>query len=95
MNQLNVRMELQADSPAGVWAHHDQRMNNLLEKGDAEEGLNAAAAVSDDRIMKREQGGVSPDAFTRVTSAQRVLWFTLGLETEDLHRGDTFSDGGL
>jgi len=90
-NRLMVRMELQADFLAGVWAYHAQRMKNLLEQGDIEEGLNAAAAVGDDRIMKREQGYVVPDAFTHGTSAQRVRWFTLGLKTGDFHQGDTFA----
>jgi hypothetical protein len=90
-NQLMVRMELQADFLAGVWAYHAQRMKNLLEQGDIEEGMNAAAAVGDDRIMKREQGYVVPDAFTHGTSAQRVRWFTLGLKSGDIKQGDTFS----
>lgn len=90
-NRLMVRMELQADFLAGVWAYHAQRMKNLLEQGDIEEGINAAAAVGDDRIMKREQGYVVPDAFTHGTSEQRVRWFTLGLKTGDMHQGDTFA----
>ena len=90
-NQLMVRMELQADFLAGVWAYHAQRMKNLLEQGDIEEGINAAAAVGDDRIMKREQGYVVPDAFTHGTSAQRVHWFSLGFKTGDLRQGDTFA----
>jgi len=90
-NLLMVRMELQADFLAGVWAYHAQRMKNLLEQGDIEEGINAAAAVGDDRIMKREQGYVVPDAFTHGTSEQRVRWFTLGLKTGDMHQGDTFA----
>jgi predicted metalloprotease len=90
-NQLSVRVELQADFLAGVWAHHAQRMKNLLEEGDIEEGMNAAAAVGDDRIMKREQGYVVPDAFTHGTSAQRARWFTLGLKTGDIDQGDTFA----
>jgi uncharacterized protein len=90
-NQLLVRMELQADFLAGVWAYHAQRMKNLLEEGDIEEGMNAAAAVGDDRIMKREQGVVVPDAFTHGTSEQRARWFTLGLKTGDINRGDTFA----
>jgi len=90
-NRFLVRLELQADFLAGVWAHHAQRMKNILEAGDIEEGLNAAAAVGDDRIMKREQGTVVPDAFTHGTSAQRVRWFTLGFKTGDLSQGDTFA----
>ena len=94
-NRLLVRLELQADFFAGVWAHHAQRMKNLLEEGDIEEGLNAASAVGDDRIMKQQQGYVVPDAFTHGTSAQRVRWFTLGLKTGDLSQGDTFAAGEL
>ena len=90
-NRTLVRLELQADFLAGVWAHHAQRLKNILEAGDIEEGMNAAAAVGDDRIMKREQGVVVPDAFTHGTSAQRVRWFTLGFKTGDLHQGDTFA----
>jgi predicted metalloprotease len=90
-NRFMVRLELQADFLAGVWAHHAQRMKNILETGDIEEGLNAAAAVGDDRIMKREQGYVVPDAFTHGTSEQRVRWFTLGLKTGDMTQGDTFA----
>jgi predicted metalloprotease len=90
-NRYSVRLELQADFLAGVWAHHAQRLKNLLETGDIEEGINAAAAVGDDRIMKREQGYVVPDAFTHGTSAQRVRWFTLGFQTGDINQGDTFA----
>ena len=90
-NRLMVRLELQADFLAGVWAHHAQRMKNLLDEGDIEEGLNAASAVGDDRIMKQQQGYVVPDAFTHGTSAQRMRWFTLGLKTGDLTQGDTFA----
>jgi predicted metalloprotease len=90
-NRFMVRLELQADFLAGVWAHHAQRMKNILETGDIEEGLNAAAAVGDDRIMKRDQGYVVPDAFTHGTSEQRVRWFTLGLKTGDMTQGDTFA----
>jgi len=90
-NRVLVRLELQADFLAGVWAHHAQRMKNLLQEGDIEEGLNAASSVGDDRIMKQQQGYVVPDAFTHGTSAQRVRWFTLGLKTGDLRQGDTFA----
>jgi len=89
-NRLEVRLELQADFLAGVWAHHAQRMKNILEQGDIEEGLNAASSVGDDNVMKRTQGFVVPDAFTHGTSAQRVRWFTLGFRTGDVSRGDTF-----
>jgi predicted metalloprotease len=90
-NQMLVRLELQADFLAGVWAHHAQRMKNMLEEGDVEEGMNAASAVGDDRIMKQQQGYVVPDAFTHGTSAQRVRWFTKGLKTGDITLGDTFA----
>lgn len=89
-NRLLVRLELQADFLAGVWAHHAQRMKNLLEEGDIEEGMNAASSVGDDRIMKQQQGYVVPDAFTHGTSAQRVRWFTKGLKSGDITQGDTF-----
>jgi predicted metalloprotease len=89
-NQLMVRMELQADFLAGVWAHYAQRATDFIERGDIEEGINAAGAVGDDRIMKRTQGYVVPDAFTHGTSEQRARWFRKGLETGDLRQGDTF-----
>ncbi len=94
-NRVLVRLELQADFLAGVWAHHAQRMKNLLEEGDIEEGLNAASSVGDDRIMNRQQGYVVPDAFTHGTSEQRVRWFTKGLQSGDLKQGDTFAAGEL
>ncbi len=89
-NALTVRMELQADFLAGVWAHHAQRMKDILEQGDIEEAMNAAAAVGDDRIQRQTQGYVVPDSFTHGTSAQRLKWFKLGFETGELNRGDTF-----
>jgi predicted metalloprotease len=89
-NQLSVRLELQADFLAGVWAHHAQRARQLLEQGDIEEGLNAAAAIGDDRLQKESQGYAVPDSFTHGSSAQRVRWFRRGLETGDIARGDTF-----
>jgi predicted metalloprotease len=94
-NQLMIRMELQADFLAGVWAHYAQRATDFLEEGDIEEGINAAAAVGDDRIQRRTQGYVVPDAFTHGTSEQRVRWFKKGLETGDIRQGDTFSAGIL
>ena len=90
-NQIMVRMELQADFLAGVWAHYAQRATNFIDKGDIEEGINAAGAVGDDRIMRRTQGYVVPDAFTHGTSEQRVRWFKKGLETGDFNEGDTFN----
>lgn len=90
-NQLSVRLELQADFLAGVWAHHAQRMKNILEPGDMEEALNAASAVGDDRIQKQQQGYIVPDAFTHGTSEQRQRWFLKGFQTGDLAQGNTFS----
>jgi hypothetical protein len=89
-NRFMVQMELQADFLAGVWAHHGQRLSQFLEEGDIEEGVNAAAAVGDDRLQKRSQGYVVPDAFTHGTSEQRVRWFVKGFKTGDLAQGDTF-----
>jgi predicted metalloprotease len=83
-NQLSVRLELQADFLAGVWAHHAQRTKNILESGDLEEGLQAASAVGDDRLQKQAQGYVVPDSFTHGTSEQRSRWFRRGLQTGDL-----------
>ena len=90
-NALSVRLELQADFLAGVWAHHAQRRFNMLERGDVEEALRAAAAIGDDAIQKRSRGYVVPESFTHGTSAQRTKWFRLGFETGDLSQGDTFS----
>jgi predicted metalloprotease len=94
-NKLLVRLELQADFYAGVWAHHAQKARQILEKGDIEEGLGAASAVGDDRLQRQSRGYVVPDSFTHGTSAQRVRWFRLGLETGDLSRGDTFNARSL
>jgi predicted metalloprotease len=85
-NQLSVRSELQADFLAGVWAHYEQKMKNVVETGDVEEALNAANAIGDDRLQKQAQGYVVPDSFTHGTSAQRARWFRLGFETGDLSR---------
>ncbi|MHB8054955.1 MAG: KPN_02809 family neutral zinc metallopeptidase [Candidatus Aminicenantales bacterium] len=90
-NKLSVRLELQADFLAGVWAHYAKERFNSLEQGDIEEGMNAASAVGDDRIMKQTQGYVVPDAFTHGTSEQRVRWFTKGFQTGDINQGDTFN----
>jgi len=89
-NQLTVRLELQADFYAGIWAHHARKMKNILEEGDIEEAMNAAQAVGDDRIQMQSQGYVVPDSFTHGTSAQRMSWFRKGLTTGDLNQGDTF-----
>jgi predicted metalloprotease len=90
-NQLSVRLELQADFFAGVWAHHAHEARNILEEGDIEEALNAASAIGDDRLQKESQGYVVPDSFTHGTSAQRARWFRKGLETGDMTQGDTFN----
>jgi predicted metalloprotease len=89
-NALSVRLELQADFYAGLWAHHAARNRRLLEEGDIEEALNAASQIGDDRLQERSQGRVVPDAFTHGTSEQRVRWFRLGFETGDFEQGDTF-----
>lgn len=89
-NQLSVRLELQADFLAGVWAHHAQRMRSILEAGDIEEGMNAASAVGDDHIQRQAQGYVVPESFTHGTSEQRLRWFLKGYETGDLNQGDAF-----
>ncbi len=94
-NQLSVRLELQADFLAGIWAHYAARTAGLLEEGDIEEGINAASAVGDDRIMKQSQGYVVPDAFTHGSSEQRVRWFLKGYQSGDLSQGDTFSTDQL
>lgn len=90
-NRYSVMLELQADFLAGVWAHHAQKMKNILEPGDIEEALNAANAIGDDRLQQESQGRVVPDAFTHGTSAQRMYWFKKGYETGDMRQGDTFN----
>ena len=90
INKIMVRMELQADFLAGVWAHYANLDPGFLESGDVEEGMNAASAVGDDRIMKQTQGYIVPDAFTHGTSEQRVRWFKKGFTTGDINQGDTF-----
>ncbi len=91
-NKLSVKMELQADFLAGVWAHHAQKMKNILVPEDIDDALNAANAIGDDRLQKESQGRVTPDAFTHGTSAQRMYWFKRGYESGDLGQGDTFSE---
>jgi predicted metalloprotease len=90
-NELSVRLELQADFLAGMWAHHAEKNWKILEAGDVEEALNAATAIGDDRIQQRTQGHVVPDSFTHGSSAQRLRWFRKGLQTGDFKQGDTFS----
>jgi predicted metalloprotease len=88
-NQLSVRVELQADYYAGVWAHYAQK-RNLLETGDVEEGLRAAAAVGDDKLQQEARGYIVPDSFTHGTSQQRATWFNRGFQSGDLQGDNTF-----
>jgi len=90
-NQLTVRLELQADFLAGVWAHHASQMFNSIEAGDIEEALNAASSIGDDVLQKKYQGRVVPDSFTHGSAAQRSSWLRKGWQTGDLKQGDTFS----
>lgn len=94
-NQLSVRLELQADFYAGLWAHHTQQATNFLEEGDIEEALTAASAIGDDRLQRESRGRVVPETFTHGTSAQRVRWFKKGFTTGDISQGDTFSASQL
>jgi len=94
-NQMSVRLELQADFFAGVWAHHANKLRRILEPGDVEAALRAASAIGDDKLQKQSQGYVVPDSFTHGTSAQRVRWFRRGLETGDMSQGDTFNTDEL
>ncbi|MDT3695516.1 MAG: neutral zinc metallopeptidase [Ignavibacterium sp.] len=94
-NQYSVRLELQADFYAGVWAHYTDKLEGLLEEGDLDEALNAASAVGDDNIQKQMQGYVVPESFTHGTSAQRKKWFYKGYISGDIRQGDTFSDKDL
>ena len=93
-NRYSVKMELQADFLAGIWAHYAQQ-KNILEGGDIEEALNAANAIGDDMLQKKSQGYVVPDAFTHGTSAQRMYWFKKGYQTGDISQGDTFNSPDL
>lgn len=90
-NQLSVRMELQADCLAGVWANRAHEWRQILEPGDVEEGLRAAAAVGDDTLQRRTRGYVVPETFTHGTSAERAAWFRRGLQAGDLKQCDTFA----
>ena len=90
-NALSVRLELQADCFAGIWAHHNHKTNAILEPGDVEEALNAAAAIGDDALQRKSQGTVVPDSFTHGTSEQRQRWFHKGLETGSVKACDTFN----
>ena len=94
-NQLSVRLELQADFLAGVWARYTDRVKHVVEAGDIEEAMRAASAVGDDRLQSRSRGYVVPDSFTHGTSEQRARWFRRGYETGDLSQGDTFKTRDL
>ena len=94
-NELSVRVELQADFFAGLWAHDSERMRPILEPGDVEEALNAATAIGDDTLQRQSQGTIVPDSFTHGTSAQRVRWFRKGFESGDFSQGDTFRERSL
>ena len=89
-NALQVRVELQADCLAGVWAHHAEAQRKILEQGDIEQAMNTAAKIGDDALQKRSQGYVVPDSFTHGSSAQRVRWFSTGLKTGSIQACDTF-----
>ena len=94
-NQYSVRLELQADCYAGVWAHHADGANRILEAGDVEEAMTAAAAIGDDALQKQAQGYAVPDSFTHGTSQQRVRWFNQGLKVGDVNKCDTFSTNAI
>lgn len=89
-NRLQVRMELQADCFAGLWAHHAQRARGILDAGDIEEALNAATAIGDDRLQRQAQGYVVPESFTHGSSAQRVRWFSRGFDSGEFDSCNTF-----
>jgi predicted metalloprotease len=91
-NRMSVRLELQADYFAGVWAHHAQKKFNFLEKGDIESALNAANQIGDDRLQRNARGTVVPDSFTHGTSKQRMRWFTAGFETGDVNKARALFD---
>ncbi len=94
-NQYSVMLELQADCYAGVWAHHADGVNRILEAGDVEEAMTAAAAIGDDALQKRAQGYAIPDSFTHGTSQQRMRWFNQGLSTGDVNKCNTFNVASL
>lgn len=94
-NKYSVMLELQADFYAGIWAHYDQKMKNVIHPEDIKEALVAANAIGDDRLQRQYQGTVTPDSFTHGTSAQRMYWFKKGFETGDLSQGNTFEDPSL
>lgn len=93
-NRISVRLELQADCLAGVWAYHANRMRNIIEEGDVEEAIGAASAIGDDRLQRQSRGFVVPDAFTHGTSEQRVRWFRRGLQSGEVNQCNTFQEAG-
>ncbi len=94
-NNINVRMELQADCLSGIWANHTEKSKHILESGDIEAALRAASAIGDDRLQRQSQGYVTPDSFTHGSSEQRMRWFRRGLETGDLAQCNTFKAPAL
>jgi hypothetical protein len=94
-NKYSVALELQADFYAGIWAHYDQKMKNVIDPQDIQDALNAANAIGDDRLQQEYQGTVTPDSFTHGTSAQRMYWFKKGYDTGDLNQGNTFAAENL
>lgn len=94
-NKLSVKVELQADCFAGIWAHHTEKTKHILEKGDLEEALNAASNIGDDRLQKQSQGHITPDSFTHGTSEQRVRWFKRGFDSGSTKQCDTFAAAKL
>lgn len=90
-NELSVRLELQADCFAGIWAHHANRSRQILEEGDVEEALNAASSIGDDRLQRQSRGYVSPESFTHGSSAQRMRWFNQGIQTGEPEQCNTFA----
>ena len=94
-NALSVRLELQADCFAGVWAHHAQKARQILEQGDVEEAMNAAAKIGDDALQRANGGAVVPESFTHGTSAQRQRWFNSGLQSGSVKTCDTFAARSL
>jgi hypothetical protein len=94
-NSLSVRLELQADCLAGIWAYHADRTRKIVEAGDIEAALRAASSIGDDRIQRQTQGYVVPESFTHGSSEQRVRWFKQGIETGDFAQCNTFKEGSL
>ena len=92
-NALSVKMELQADCYAGIWAHHANKARQILQEGDVEEALGAASAIGDDTLQKRAGQNISPESFTHGSAAERVRWFKTGMQSGDLKACDTFADG--